>query len=175
MTIAATRRLARHSATLLLACVALLLAFQPTSALASSPIAKGASSSIAKATTPKPKTYTWSGSYRTPDGKVETGDATFTSRPGQTVNPVQLVTHLHISNPYWFVGARGSITVTIYHDTVWGPVAMWTVTHALTACGKTDPTCSSAPSGGWTDLPSARQITKFEKGANYMTVQLALS
>jgi hypothetical protein len=167
MTITATRRLVRLSATLLLAFVALLLAFQPTSALASSPTAKAA--------TPPPKTFTWSGSYRTPDGKAETGDATFTSRPGQTVNPVQLVTHLHISNPYWFVAARGSITVTVFHKTAWGPVPMWTVSHSLTACGKTDPTCSSAPSGGWTDLPKPRQVAKFEKGADYMTVQLALN
>jgi hypothetical protein len=74
---------------LLLAFMA-LLAFQPGTALASSPTVKLADSPTGKLVGPPPKTFTWSGTYRTPDGKVESGAATFTSRPGQAHDSEQV-------------------------------------------------------------------------------------
>lgn len=132
-------------------------------------------STATAAAVPPDKTYTWSGTYRTPDGKAEDGSATFTSRPTSLVNPVEMKTHLHVSNPYWFVGARGSITATVYAHTIYGDVAVWSVRHDLTACAKTDPSCSSAPTGDWTDHPDLADVKKIQKGASYMVTTLTLN
>lgn len=102
------------------------------------------------------------------NGKFSDGTATWTRSSNQ------LVTTLHVSTPYLFVAARGTVTETIYADTPWGKYPLWSVSHSLTACAKTDLTCSSDVSQTWTDYPSYWDAQKIQTYASSMDVAVTV-
>ena len=105
--------------------------------------------------------------YRT-TGKFADGNATYLRGDNH------LETSLHVVSPYLFVGARGTVTTTIYADTPWGPYPLWQVAHGLTACSTTDPTCSSQPSQSWDDYPSYWDQQRIQQNASRMEVTVTV-
>ncbi|MFE4835871.1 hypothetical protein ACFRAU_14480 [Arthrobacter sp. NPDC056691] len=103
-------------------------------------------------------------SSRSSDGKFSAGSATWTRSSNQ------LVTSLHVSTPYIFVAARGTVTATIYGDTPLGKIPLWSVSHDLTACAKADFTCSSDPSETWTDYPNYWDAQRIQMYGSSMEV-----
>jgi len=85
---------------------------------------------------------------RLSNGKYASGSATYT----RSTNSMS--TTLHVATPYLLVGARGTVTMTVYADTPFGRYPLWTFSHGLTACGLWDFTCSSSPTQTWKDTPS---------------------
>jgi hypothetical protein len=101
-------------------------------------------------------------------GKFADGNATYLRGDNH------LETSLHVVSPYLFVGARGTVTTTIYADTPWGPYPLWQVAHGLTACSTTDPTCSSQPSQSWDDYPSYWDQQRIQQNASRMEVTVTV-
>ena len=110
-----------------------------------------------------------SDSSRDANGKFAAGSATYTRSTNK------LVTNLHVTTPYLFVGARGTLTATVYADTPWGPYPLWSVSKELTACGLWDPTCSSSPAQTWKDTPSYWDAQKVQQYASYVDVTVSVS
>jgi hypothetical protein len=146
---------------------ALLAGGGPASAATLSPSAQAPSSSVPMSLSEGQ--LSGYASSRTSDGKFSDGSATWTRSNNQ------LVTSLHVSTPYLFVGARGTVTETIYGDTPWGRYPLWTVSHSLTACGKWDPTCSSDPSQTWTDYPNYWDAQRIQTYASSMDVTVTVN
>lgn len=62
----------------------------------------------------------------------------------------RLTTTLSVSTPYVFYAARVTATTTVY-SADWTP--LWTVTQSLTACARSDWTCSSDPTRTFQHTP----------------------
>ena len=107
-----------------------------------------------------------SASLRLSNGKYASGFATYTRSTNK------LTSTLHVTTPYLFVGARGTITATVYADTPFGPMPLWTVSQALTACGLWDPSCSSSPAQTWTNTPSYFDWQKVQQYATFVDVSV---
>jgi hypothetical protein len=161
MNLITTRRAARLATTPLMA-LAAMVALQPGSALAETQAGKAAL---------HPKTFTWSQIVRAPDGSADFLSTTFTSRPGQVVNPVKLVTHVQALSPYPTL-RRGTVAATIYAAPAGGAAALWNVRHSLSGCGLAP---TSASMCEWTDLPPAGLVRKLERDADTMGVSVQLA
>lgn len=107
-------------------------------------------------------------SVRTPGGKYVSGTSTYTR------NRNSMRSHIQVATPYLFVGARGTLTTTVYGKGKRGAYPLWVVSHSLPACGLLNPTCTHKAVSAWMDTPPSKAARKIQKEASSIVVKVTV-
>ena len=109
-----------------------------------------------------------SDSVRTPGGKYVSGSSTYTR------NRNSMQSHLRVATPYLFVGARGTLTTTVYGKGKSGEYPLWVVSHSLPACGLLNRTCPHNAVSSWMDTPPSAAARRIQKEASFIVVKVTV-